>query len=117
MSEVCADDAELLNDVKILLDSYQSGYLEKPILDFYENSTAKKISIIPEFSNWIFIKIARIRGALLKNIPAALVWGLLIIVCTVIGFATWYLGLILTMPLIGHATWHAYRDVVGPCDA
>ncbi len=52
-------------------------------------------------------------GALLKNIPAALVWGLLIIVCTVIGFATWYLGLIVTMPLIGHATWHAYRDVVG----
>lgn len=53
-------------------------------------------------------------GALLKNIPAALVWGLLIIVCTAIGFATWYVGLIVTMPLIGHATWHAYRDVVGP---
>ena len=53
-------------------------------------------------------------GAMLKNIPAALVWGLLIIACTVIGFATWYLGLIVTMPLIGHATWHAYRDVVGP---
>lgn len=52
-------------------------------------------------------------GALLKNIPAALVWGLLIIACTVIGFATWYIGLIVTMPLIGHATWHAYRDVVG----
>lgn len=52
-------------------------------------------------------------GALLKNIPAALVWGLLIIACTVIGFATWYVGLIVTMPLIGHATWHAYRDVVG----
>lgn len=51
-------------------------------------------------------------GALLKNIPAALVWGLLIIACTVIGFATWYVGLIVTMPLIGHATWHAYRDVI-----
>ncbi|MGV8894696.1 MAG: DUF2189 domain-containing protein [Burkholderiaceae bacterium] len=51
-------------------------------------------------------------GALLKNIPAALVWGLLIIVFTVIGFATWYVGLIVTIPLIGHATWHAYRDVV-----
>ena len=53
-------------------------------------------------------------GALLKNIPAALVWGLLIIAATAIGFATWYAGLIVTMPLIGHATWHAYRDVVGP---
>lgn len=55
-------------------------------------------------------------GALLKNIPAALVWGLLIIACTAIGFATWHLGLIVTMPLIGHATWHAYRDVVGPAE-
>lgn len=55
-------------------------------------------------------------GALLKNIPAALVWGLLIIACTAIGFATWYVGLIVTMPLIGHATWHAYRDVVGYAD-
>lgn len=53
-------------------------------------------------------------GAALKNIRAALVWGMLIIGCTVIGFATWYIGLIVTMPLIGHATWHAYRDVVGP---
>ncbi|MDP3841035.1 MAG: DUF2189 domain-containing protein [Oxalobacteraceae bacterium] len=53
-------------------------------------------------------------GALLKNIPAALVWGLLIIAATAIGFTTWYAGLIVTMPLIGHATWHAYRDVVGP---
>lgn len=52
-------------------------------------------------------------GALLKNIPAALVWGLLIIVFTVVGFATWSVGLIVTIPLIGHATWHAYRDVVG----
>jgi len=53
-------------------------------------------------------------GALLKNIPAALVWGLLIIAATALGFATWYAGLIVTMPLIGHATWHAYRDVIGP---
>lgn len=55
-------------------------------------------------------------GALLKNIPAALVWGALITAATVLGFATWYLGLIVTMPLIGHATWHAYRDVVGPAE-
>lgn len=53
-------------------------------------------------------------GALLKNIPAALVWGVLIIAGTALGFVSGYLGLIVTMPLIGHATWHAYRDVVGP---
>jgi uncharacterized membrane protein len=29
-----------------------------------------------------------------------------------VGIATFYIGLIVTMPLIGHATWHAYRDLV-----
>jgi len=29
-----------------------------------------------------------------------------------VGLVTFYLGLIVTMPLVGHATWHAYRDLV-----
>ena len=29
-----------------------------------------------------------------------------------IGIFTFYLGLIVAMPLVGHATWHAYRDLV-----
>jgi len=31
-----------------------------------------------------------------------------------IGFATSFLGLIITMPIAGHASWHAYRDLVEP---
>ena len=30
------------------------------------------------------------------------------------GFLSWYLGLVVIVPLIGHATWHAYREVVTP---
>ena len=43
--------------------------------------------------------------------PMAL-WAALIAIFTGIGLVTFYLGLIITLPLIGHATWHAYRDLV-----
>lgn len=50
--------------------------------------------------------------ALARNVPAMIVWATLIALLTAIGFATFKLGLILTMPIVGHATWHAYRELV-----
>jgi uncharacterized membrane protein len=41
-----------------------------------------------------------------------LLWGAIVVVLTGLGFATFYLGLLVALPVIGHATWHAYRDVV-----
>jgi uncharacterized membrane protein len=41
-----------------------------------------------------------------------LVWAAIVVVLTAAGFATFYLGLVVALPLVGHATWHAYRDVV-----
>jgi uncharacterized membrane protein len=46
------------------------------------------------------------------NVPAMIVWGLLIVLLTAIGFATWFVGLVVAVPVIGHATWHAYRELV-----
>ena len=45
--------------------------------------------------------------------PMAL-WAALIVVFTVAGMATFFVGLAVAMPLVGHATWHAYRDLVVP---
>jgi uncharacterized membrane protein len=55
--------------------------------------------------------------ALVRNLRAMLVWALLIVALIGAGLATFYLGLILTVPLIGHATWHAYRDLVATREA
>ncbi|MEI6738378.1 MAG: DUF2189 domain-containing protein [Pseudomonadota bacterium] len=52
-------------------------------------------------------------SCLLKNPAAMLFWAGLIVMLIGIGFATAYVGLVVTGPLIGHATWHAYRDLVG----
>ncbi len=50
--------------------------------------------------------------AVQANFMPLLLWAGLIVVFTLAGLVTLYLGLIVTMPLIGHATWHAYRDIV-----
>jgi len=46
------------------------------------------------------------------NVPAMMVWGAIIVVLTSAGFALFFAGLVVTVPLIGHATWHAYRALV-----
>jgi UPF0716 family protein affecting phage T7 exclusion len=45
--------------------------------------------------------------------PATMMlWAACIVFLVAMGFATFFFGLLLIMPLVGHATWHAYRDLV-----
>lgn len=48
----------------------------------------------------------------LKNPFTLLLWALVIVLFIALGFVTYYMGLIILMPIIGHATWHAYRDLI-----
>jgi len=47
--------------------------------------------------------------------PVAL-WAALIMLLTLLGMATFMVGLLLVVPLLGHASWHAYRDLVSAQD-
>lgn len=51
-------------------------------------------------------------GALVRNPGAGIVWAMLIVLFTGVGFLTFHLGLVFFMPMVGHATWHAYRALV-----
>lgn len=51
------------------------------------------------------------RVVLANPIPMA-VWAAVLMVLTLLGFATLMLGLVVIIPLLGHASWHAYRDLV-----
>jgi uncharacterized membrane protein len=51
-------------------------------------------------------------NAVLRNKPAMMVWVMLIVVLTGIGFATALIGLAVTIPLLGYATWHGYRETI-----
>ena len=49
---------------------------------------------------------------ILQNPIAMALWAALIVVLTLLGFASLLLGLVLVMPVLGYASWHAYRDMV-----
>jgi uncharacterized membrane protein len=51
------------------------------------------------------------RTVLENPIPMG-VWASIIMVLTMLGFGTFFLGLIPIIPLLGHASWHAFRDLV-----
>jgi uncharacterized membrane protein len=51
-------------------------------------------------------------NALRTNFGPMVVWGAVVVVLTGLGFAAFYVGLLVALPVIGHATWHAYKDVV-----
>jgi uncharacterized membrane protein len=47
-----------------------------------------------------------------RNPKPLLLWAALIVAATTAGFVTWFVGLVVTVPLVGHATWHAYRETL-----
>jgi len=51
-------------------------------------------------------------NAVLRNKSAMATWIALIVMAVAIGFATAFVGLAVTIPVIGHATWHAYRETI-----
>ena len=50
--------------------------------------------------------------AVLDNPATMAFWAALIVLFIGGGLVTFFVGLVVTLPLIGHATWHAYRDLV-----
>lgn len=46
-----------------------------------------------------------------NNLPAALLWGVIVLALTALSLSTALIGLIVIFPLLGHATWHAYAAV------
>jgi uncharacterized membrane protein len=55
-------------------------------------------------------------AAVRRNRQAMTLWAALIVLFVGLGILTWFIGLVIAMPLIGHGTWHAYRDLVGGKD-
>ncbi len=43
-------------------------------------------------------------------------WAFLIMGLSMMGILSFFIGLIVIVPMLGHASWHAYRDLVGTQD-
>lgn len=50
--------------------------------------------------------------AVATNPLEMLLWGLIVAVLLAAGFALFFAGLAVVIPVLGHATWHLYRKVV-----
>ncbi len=51
-------------------------------------------------------------NAVLRNKGPMALWAAIIVVLTVLGFATAFIGLGLVMPWLAYASWHAYRETL-----
>lgn len=63
-----------------------------------------------DFMTAIKTSVAAVR----KNPKELLLWAYLIAMMVCMSFLTYFVGLLIAMPVIGHATWHAYRALVEP---
>ncbi len=75
--------------------------------------TAVSVPMIMDRSTGLIAAMGTSVRAVMANLPAMLLWAVLLVTLTAIGFATQLWGMIVIIPLLGHATWHAYRDIVG----
>ncbi len=55
--------------------------------------------------------LVSVRAALHNPAPMAL-WATLILLITLLGMATFLVGLVVAVPWLAHASWHAYLDLV-----
>lgn len=50
--------------------------------------------------------------AVRRNWKVMIGWAAMIVLITVVGMLTFFIGLALALPLVGHASWHAYKAMV-----
>ena len=51
-------------------------------------------------------------NAVWVNKAPMFLWAAIIMIAVLVGFATWFFGFLILMPLIGYATWHGYIDTI-----
>ncbi|MFZ4624537.1 MAG: DUF2189 domain-containing protein [Rhodoferax sp.] len=84
------------------------GVLVAPIFA----STVVTIPLLLDRQVSVKTAVATSWQVILANPIVMALWGGLIMVLTLLGFAFVLLGLVLVLPVLGHASWHAYRDLL-----
>lgn len=50
--------------------------------------------------------------AVRENPWVMLLWAAIIAALIIVGYLTWFIGMVFFFPLLGHATWRAYRELI-----
>jgi uncharacterized membrane protein len=60
--------------------------------------------------------ITSVRAVIMSPLPM-ICWAAIIVVLLAVSSLPYFLGLLVTLPVLGHATWHLYRRIVVPVEA
>jgi uncharacterized membrane protein len=66
--------------------------------------------------DFITAMITSVRAVVASPVPM-IGWAAVIVVLLIVSSLPFFLGLVVTLPVLGHATWHLYRRIVAPIGA
>jgi uncharacterized membrane protein len=66
--------------------------------------------------DFVTAMVTSVRAVVTSPMPM-IGWAAVIVVLLIVSALPYFLGLLVTLPVLGHATWHLYRRVVAPVAA
>jgi uncharacterized membrane protein len=63
--------------------------------------------------DFVTAMITSVRAVVMSPVPM-IGWAAVIVVLLIVSALPYFLGLLVTLPVLGHATWHLYRRIVAP---
>jgi len=66
--------------------------------------------------DFVTAMVTSVRSVVTSPLPM-IAWAALTVVLLIVSSLPYFLGLLLTLPVLGHATWHLYRRIVAPVAA
>jgi uncharacterized membrane protein len=63
--------------------------------------------------DFVTAMITSVRAVVASPLPM-IGWAAVIVVLLIVSALPYFLGLLVTLPVLGHATWHLYRRIVAP---
>jgi uncharacterized membrane protein len=66
--------------------------------------------------DFVTAMITSVRAVVTSPLPM-ISWAALIVILLAVSAMPYFLGLIVTLPVLGHTTWHLYRRIIAPVAA
>ena len=63
--------------------------------------------------DFVTAMVTSVRAVVASPLPM-IGWAAVIVVLLIVSALPYFLGLLVTLPVLGHATWHLYRRIVEP---
>lgn len=63
--------------------------------------------------DFVTAMITSVRAVATNPVPM-LGWAMIIVLTMIVSMLPFFLGMLITLPVLGHTTWHLYRKVVAP---